>query len=101
MRRDYSSEFYRDLIIKLKSNIPDIGIGADVIVGFPGENEEKFKNTYRLIEELPLSYLHVFTYSQRKGTDAYNYNEQIIESIKKERGALVKKLGEHKSNIFR
>ena len=101
MRRDYSSGFYKDLIMKLKSNIPDIGIGADVIVGFPGEDEEKFKNTYRLIEELPLSYLHVFTYSQREGTDAFGYEGQITESVKKERGSLVKKLGEHKSNIFR
>ncbi|HBA25892.1 MAG TPA: tRNA (N(6)-L-threonylcarbamoyladenosine(37)-C(2))-methylthiotransferase MtaB [Nitrospinae bacterium] len=101
MRRDYSSGFYKDLIMKLKGNIPDIGIGADVIVGFPGENEEKFTNTYRLIEELPLSYLHVFTYSQREGTDAFGYEGQITESTKKERGSLVKKLGEHKSNIFR
>ena len=101
MRRDYSSGFYKDLIMKLKSNIPDIGIGADVIVGFPGEDEEKFKNTYRLIEELPLSYLHVFTYSQREGTDAFGYEGQITESVKKERGSLVKKLGEHKSNIFK
>lgn len=101
MRRDYSTEFYRDLTIKLKSNIPDIGIGADVIVGFPGEDEGKFKNTYSLIEELPLSYLHVFTYSQREGTDAYTYNEQITESTKKERGSVIKKLGEKKSNIFR
>ena len=101
MRRDYSSGFYKDLIMKLKGNIPDIGIGADVIVGFPGENEEKFTNTYRLIEELPLSYLHVFTYSQREGTDAFGYEGQITESVKKERGSLVKKLGEHKSNIFK
>ena len=101
MRRDYSSGFYKDLIMKLKSNIPDIGIGADVIVGFPGEDEEKFKNTYRLMEELPLSYLHVFTYSQREGTDAFGYEGQITESVKKERGSLVKKLGEHKSNIFK
>src|SRR3989304_2621135 len=101
MRRDYSSGFYKDLIMKLKGNIPDIGIGADVIVGFPGENEEKFTNTYRLIEELPLSYLHVFTYSQREGTDAFGYEGQITESTKKERGSLVKKLGEHKSNIFK
>ena len=101
MRRDYSSGFYKDLIMKLKSNIHDIGIGADVIVGFPGEDEEKFKNTYRLIEELPLSYLHVFTYSQREGTDAFGYEGQITESVKKERGSLVKKLGEHKSNIFK
>jgi threonylcarbamoyladenosine tRNA methylthiotransferase MtaB len=101
MRRNYGSSFYRELIMRLKCEIPDIGIGADVLVGFPGENEDRFKNTYSLIDELPLSYLHVFTYSQREGTDAYNYNEQIIESIKKERGSAIKKLGEHKSNIFR
>ncbi len=101
MRRDYSSEFYKDLIMKLKSDIPDIGIGADVIVGFPGEDKGKFKNTYKLIKELPLSYLHVFTYSQREGTDAYNYNGQIIESTKKERCSAIKKLGEKKSDRFR
>jgi threonylcarbamoyladenosine tRNA methylthiotransferase MtaB len=101
MRRNYNSSFYRELIAKLKNEVPDIGIGADVIVGFPAEDEEKFKNTYRLIEELPLSYLHVFTYSQREGTDAFGYEGQIPESEKKRRSSAIKSLGEKKSNNFR
>lgn len=101
MRRNYTSSFYRELIMRLKCEMPDIGIGADVLVGFPGEDEERFKNTYRLIKELPLSYLHVFTYSQREGTDAYKYDGQIPEYVKKERNLIIKNLGREKSNTFR
>ncbi|MBI3599241.1 MAG: tRNA (N(6)-L-threonylcarbamoyladenosine(37)-C(2))-methylthiotransferase MtaB, partial [Nitrospinae bacterium] len=100
MRRNYKSSFYRDLIMKLKDEIPGMGIGADVLIGFPGEDEDKFKNTYRLINELPLSYLHVFTYSQREGTDACGYDGQIPEYVKKERNSIIKELGREKSNTF-
>ncbi len=101
MRRNYSPSFYRELIMKLKCEMPDIGIGADVLVGFPGEDEDRFKNTYRLIEELPFSYLHVFTYSQREGTDAYGYDGRIPEYVKKERNSIIKGLGREKSDTFR
>ncbi|MBI4378592.1 MAG: tRNA (N(6)-L-threonylcarbamoyladenosine(37)-C(2))-methylthiotransferase MtaB [Nitrospinae bacterium] len=101
MRRNYCPSMYRELIMSLKNEMPDIGIGADVIVGFPGEDEGKFNNTYKLIDELPLSYLHVFTYSQREGTDAYGYGGQIPEIIKKERNSIIKGLGKKKSNTFR
>lgn len=101
MRRNYNSEFYKNLIIKLKGEMPDIGIGADVMVGFPGEDEIKFNNTYKLINELPFSYLHVFTYSPRAGTDAYGYNWHLPEPLKKERNLIIKNLGRLKSNVFR
>lgn len=101
MRRNYNSEFYKNLIIKLKDEMPDIGIGADVMVGFPGEDEIKFNNTYKLINELPFSYLHVFTYSPRGGTDAYGYNCHLPEPVKKERNLIIKNLVRLKSDVFR
>lgn len=101
MRRNYTSSIYRELILKLKDEMPDAGIGADVVVGFPGEDEKKFENTYRLVDELPLSYLHVFSYSPRYGTDAYIYEGETSEFIKKKRNQIMKELGRSKSNIFR
>ncbi|MCK4591362.1 MAG: tRNA (N(6)-L-threonylcarbamoyladenosine(37)-C(2))-methylthiotransferase MtaB, partial [Candidatus Latescibacteria bacterium] len=77
MGRSYSAEEYRDLLWMLKTQMPDLAIGADVIVGFPGETEDHFQNTYRLIQNLPLSYLHVFRFSPRKGTAAYQMEDRV------------------------
>jgi threonylcarbamoyladenosine tRNA methylthiotransferase MtaB len=70
MRRRYNTELYRDLIFKLKEKISDVGIGVDVIVGFPGETNVHFENTYNFLDSLPINYLHVFKYSERRNTYA-------------------------------
>lgn len=101
MNRKYDSGFYRGLINKLRKGIPDIGIGADVMVGFPGETEERFENTKRLIEELSLTYLHVFNFSKREGTAAFKMKEQVPGEIKKERSRVLRDLGRLKSQRFK
>jgi len=68
MQRRYNIEQFSKLIFKIKNKIPDAGIGLDVIIGFPNETEERFINTYHILNELPFSYLHVFTYSPRPDT---------------------------------
>ena len=70
MRRPYTRAMYRRLVERLNDAVPSLGLGADVIVGFPGETDEDFADTASLVEELPFSYLHVFPYSDRRGTEA-------------------------------
>jgi threonylcarbamoyladenosine tRNA methylthiotransferase MtaB len=85
MRRNYSRSQYLDVVERAIDIIPGLGLGADVIVGFPGETEEEFENTRQLIEQLPFSYLHVFTYSPRRGTEAHQLKDNIPGNIKKQR----------------
>ena len=101
MRRNYNIAQYRQVVERAAAQIPHLGLGADVIVGFPGETEESFEKTFRLIEELPFSYLHVFTYSPRKGTDAYIMKETIPKAITKQRNRRLTELGQKKSLEFR
>jgi len=101
MRRNYNAAQYREVVKRAIDQIPYLGLGADVIVGFPGETEKNFEKTYRLIEEVPFSYLHVFTYSPRKGTDAYFMKENLPKAIKKERNRRLTELGKRKSLEFR
>ena len=70
MKRRYLTKLYSDRVSKIREVMPDAAIGVDVIVGFPGETEEKFLETYNFINELPITYLHVFTYSERENTEA-------------------------------
>ena len=100
MRRNYNVAQYRDVVERAVDQIPHLGLGADVIAGFPGETEANFEKTYRLIEELPFSYLHVFTYSPRKGTDAYFMKENIPKAVKKERNRRLTELAKTKSLEF-
>lgn len=100
MNRNYSPKFFRDLIFYIKEQIPDCGLGTDIIVGFPGESEEEFNDTVSLIEELPLSYLHVFPYSPRKGTPAYNLVPQFTSKEAKLRVNYLRRLGEMKRRTF-
>lgn len=85
MRRKYTVAEYRDKIEQLHKIMPDVAITTDVIVGFPGETDEQFTNTYQLIEELNMYQLHVFPYSQRTGTPAARMDEQVPEGIKNQR----------------
>lgn len=77
MRRRYRRSVYADRVERILERMPHAGIGVDVIVGFPAENEERFENGYRFINELPVSYLHVFTYSERPDTDAVEKPERM------------------------
>ncbi len=100
MRRRYRREDYEDLVYKLREEIPDIGIGADVIVGFPGESEERFQNTLRFLESLPVSYLHVFSYSERKNTHAVELPGSIEISERKRRSKILRELSAKKKHEF-
>ncbi len=101
MKRNYDSAYYQSLVQKLASRIPRMGIGADVMVGFPGETEERFRNTYSLIESLPLTYLHVFNFSPRKGTVAADFPHQVDGETKNERSEKLRISGVDKSRRFR
>jgi len=100
MRRPYSRTQYIDLIEKLANQIPDIGIGGDVMVGFPGESDAAFQNTYDLIAQHPMTYLHVFPYSPRGKTPAARMPDQVDAQVKKQRGAALRVLGEEKVLSF-
>ena len=85
MKRRYKIELYQEKIKEITKKINDVCIGADVIVGFPGETNEEFLKTMNIIKELPLSYLHVFPYSERENTNAINLKNKIDNRIKSER----------------
>jgi threonylcarbamoyladenosine tRNA methylthiotransferase MtaB len=100
MRRRYNSEYYEDLIGRLNSAIPSLGIGVDVIIGFPGETDERFNNTFKFLEDLHVSYLHVFTYSERRNTHAVTLPGRVDMSIRKERSRILRELSNKKRMEF-
>lgn len=100
MNRDYDRSFLSDLVQELHLRIPKLSIGADVIVGFPGETEKKFKHTYGLVESLPFSYLHVFPFSRRKGTPAFQFPQRVDEKEIKKRAESMRELGKRKRQVF-
>ncbi len=81
MRRRYNIDYYKGRMTKIKSLIPDASIGIDVIVGFPGETEERFQETFGFLKKTDFSYLHVFPYSKRENTDAINKDDHIDKNI--------------------
>ncbi|MHB8844635.1 MAG: tRNA (N(6)-L-threonylcarbamoyladenosine(37)-C(2))-methylthiotransferase MtaB [Nitrospirota bacterium] len=101
MNRTYTSQFYRQLIEKVALKVPGAALGADVMVGFPGEGERAFRNTYDLVADLPLTHLHVFSYSPRPGTPAAVMEGQVPDGQKKERSELLRDLGNRKNLAFR
>ncbi len=100
MNRKYRREFYRGRIEAAAARMPGAGIGADVMVGFPGETDEDFEATIALIEGLPMTYLHVFSYSTRPGTPAAERPDQVDPKLKKERSRRLRALGESKREAF-
>ncbi len=100
MKRRYRADDFRRLVEKIETLLPEAGIGTDVIVGFPGESPERFRQTEQLLNDLPLSYFHVFPYSKRKGTPAAQLGSQIPQAIKKERGARLRALSDTKKQNF-
>jgi threonylcarbamoyladenosine tRNA methylthiotransferase MtaB len=100
MKRRYKRELYTERVEKIKSLMPHCCIGVDVIVGFPGETDEEFQATYDYLHQLDVSYLHVFTYSERENTAAITMNGVVPVSIRKERNAMLRNLSEKKMNYF-
>jgi len=100
MKRRYKREYYEGRVKKIKSNIPDACIGADVIVGFPGETEDNFLETYNFLNELNISYLHVFTFSERLNTVAFEMCEVVPKVIKTERRKMLHILSDKKQRYF-
>jgi len=101
MRRPYHTGMYRGLVDRLAAAIPGLGLGADVIVGHPGETDEDFEATLALVGSLPFSYLHVFTYSDRKGTEAARRPGHVPAAVIRERSQRLRRLGREKSHAFR
>jgi threonylcarbamoyladenosine tRNA methylthiotransferase MtaB len=96
MNRTYRASKFTELVTVLMRKIPDLCLGVDVIVGFPGETDEQFNNTYALLKELPISYFHVFPYSKRKKTRAALFTDHIPQEIIKLRSELLRTLGNNK-----
>lgn len=100
MGRDYDQFFFKNLIYGILACLPDAAIGIDVMTGFPGEGEKEFATTRSLIEELPITYLHVFPYSPRPGTKASLLPHQVNDIEKKKRTQILRLLGREKRNVF-
>ncbi len=101
MRRPYNTRMYRHVVERLAAAIPSLGLGADIIVGFPGEDDADFEATVALAEELPFSYLHVFSYSPRKGTEAAGSRQQVDPRVIARRSRVLRELARHKRLAFR
>ena len=100
MKRRYNLDLYLSRVKKIKSIIPDCCIGVDVLVGFPGESESDFLDTYNYLNELAVSYFHVFTYSERENTEAYKYKDIVPSKIRSERSKMLRILSEKKRRYF-
>ena len=100
MKRRYLKNLYISRINKIKELMPDCCIGVDVIVGFPGETEEEFNETYEFLEALNISYLHVFSYSERDNTESLKINHKIPKKIRATRSQILRKLSDKKKMKF-
>ena len=96
MGRPYNRQYFKELLLAIGEQIDDAAIGVDVLVGFPGETEAAFERTCELIAELPVSYLHVFPFSARKGTPAYGFSSQVPRQVIRDRAQMMRQLGKQK-----
>jgi threonylcarbamoyladenosine tRNA methylthiotransferase MtaB len=101
MRRPYNTRMYGALIERMAAAIPELGLGGDVIVGHPGESDEDFASTLDLVGRLPFSYLHVFAYSDRKGTEAARLPGRLASATIRERSAALRRVAAAKGLAFR
>ncbi|GAA4159181.1 tRNA (N(6)-L-threonylcarbamoyladenosine(37)-C(2))-methylthiotransferase MtaB [Chryseobacterium ginsenosidimutans] len=100
MKRRYLTKLYNDRVNKIREVMPDAAIGVDVIVGFPGETEERFMETYNFLNDLPITYLHVFTYSERENTEAVGMEGVVPIPERKKRNKMLRILSEKKKMAF-
>jgi threonylcarbamoyladenosine tRNA methylthiotransferase MtaB len=100
MKRPYTAVDYSEKVEAIHQRLPDAGIGADVLIGFPGETEAAFADTYDLVSSLPLSYLHVFPFSPRPGTPASRYSGRVQEAVVRKRCRRMRRLGSQKQKLF-
>ncbi|MDN3694695.1 tRNA (N(6)-L-threonylcarbamoyladenosine(37)-C(2))-methylthiotransferase MtaB [Chryseobacterium tructae] len=100
MKRRYLTKLYNDRVNKIREVMPDAAIGVDVIVGFPGETEDLFMETYNFLNELPITYLHVFTYSERENTEAAAMEGIVPVAERKKRNKMLRILSEKKKMAF-
>ena len=100
MKRTYSTEFFGQLLERVRDSVPDAAICLDVITGFPGETEEEFESAYNFISRLPLTDLHVFPYSKRPGTPAAGYSDQVPGDVSKARAERLRHLAAEKHRSF-
>ncbi len=100
MRRRYTASAYRDLLRLIRDVVPDAGIGVDVIVGFPGESDADFDATCSFLQEAPVSYLHVFTYSERPHTPAASMGLPVPPAVRRRRNEILRTLSRKKRRAF-
>lgn len=101
MRRRYRARHYAQRLALARELMPAAAIGADVMVGFPGESDARFEETRAFIERMPFTYLHVFSYSAREGTDAADFGEQVPKAVKRRRNRVLRELAARKNLAFR
>jgi threonylcarbamoyladenosine tRNA methylthiotransferase MtaB len=101
MRRPYTAKRYLELLEYIHRELPDAGLGTDVLIGFPGETDQDFQTTCELIRQSPLTYLHVFPFSGREGTDAYRMTNPVAPSLIRERARIVREISQEKNLAFR
>jgi threonylcarbamoyladenosine tRNA methylthiotransferase MtaB len=100
MHRKYRPWHYREKVEKIRAALPTAAIGADVMVGFPGETHAEFEETRRVVEDLPFTYLHVFTYSARPGTPAAAMGNQVAVDVARERSRILREIASEKKLAF-
>jgi threonylcarbamoyladenosine tRNA methylthiotransferase MtaB len=100
MHRPYTSDYFKNLVETIVDRLPGAAVGVDTLIGFPGETDDAFENTYHLIRSLPVAYLHVFPFSAREGTPAFTFNGQIPPPLIKKRCEAMRRLGAEKRQVF-
>jgi len=100
MRRNYDTAYYHELLMRVRERLPDAALGSDIIVGFPGESDAHFASSLEWFTSLPLTYFHVFPYSQRYGTAAASLPNPVLPQEKKKRARQMRELGNAKKREF-
>ena len=100
MHRPYRRDYFKALVQTIIGRMPNAAIGVDTLIGFPGETDEAFENTYALIQSLPVAYLHVFPFSAREGTPAFSFKDQVPTLVNKKRCEKMRRLGAKKRQAF-
>ena len=100
MNRPYGPEYFMDLVRRIDQRMPEAAVGVDLIAGFPGEGEAAFRNTFRLLEDLPVTYFHVFPYSPRPGTAAARFPDPVQPEVIERRAGALRKMGLNKRTSF-